>query len=153
MMTNNVLSIHVPDASRVKYEEDMKIPIVQWSLVAAWIGILLGFISGFVLGNNFHQEQWLGGYASHKRRLYRLGHISFFGLALMNLMFYFTARGFERVSGVTTVAGWGFIAGAISMPLCCLIMAHQPKLRAVFLVPVASLVTAAAITLWEVVAL
>jgi len=125
----------------------MKTPIVQWNLVAAWIGILLGFISGFALGSNFHQEQWLGGYASHKRRLYRLGHISFFGLALMNLMFYFTARGFEHVSHVTT------IAGAISMPLCCLIMAHQPKLRALFLVPVASLVTAAIITLWEVVAL
>jgi len=131
----------------------MKIPIFQLNLMAAWIGILLGFVSGFVLGNYFHQEHWLGGYASHKRRLYRLGHISFFGLALMNLMFYFTARALARNSGGTTLAGWGFLAGAVTMPLCCVIMAHQPKLRALFLVPVASLVTAAAITLWEVAAL
>jgi hypothetical protein len=153
MMMNQVLSIHAPDTSRVRFDQNMKIPIVQWNLVAAWIGILLGFISGFVLGNHFHREQWLGGYTSHKRRLYRLGHISFFGLALMNLMFYFTAREFVRNSGGTTLAGWGFLAGAVTMPLCCVIMAHQPKLRALFLVPVASLVTAAALTLWQVAAL
>ena len=131
----------------------MKLPITHWNLIIAWVGILLGFLSGFALGTSFHQEQWLGGYASHKRRLYRLGHISFFGLALMNLMFYFTVRNFERLSNATTVAGCGFIAGAVSMPLCCLVMAHQPKLRALFLIPVASLVTAAAITIWEIISL
>jgi hypothetical protein len=128
----------------------MKFSIAHWNLIAAWIGILLGFLSGFALGTSFHQEQWLGGYASHKRRLYRLGHISFFGLALMNFMFYFTARGFEQTSTGTNIASWGFIAGAITMPLCCLVMAHWPKLRALFLIPVASLVAAAAITIWEV---
>src|SRR6478752_5122133 len=69
----------------------MNTPVAQPNLVLAWLWIMMGFGSGFWLGLNFHQEHWLGGYASHKRRLYRLGHISFFGLALMNLMFYFTA--------------------------------------------------------------
>ena len=42
------------------------------NLIAAWLGILLGFVSGMGLGMFFHNEKWLGGYASHKRRLYRL---------------------------------------------------------------------------------
>jgi hypothetical protein len=128
----------------------MNTPIAHWNLMIAWVWILLGFITGFALGTNFHREEWLGGYASHKRRLYRLGHISFFGLALMNIMFYLTIKGFDRVPAGSTVASWGFIVGALTMPLCCLIMAHQPRWRALFAVPVASLITAAAITLWEV---
>lgn len=128
----------------------MKLPIAHWNLTLAWAWILLGFLSGAALGMGFHQEKWLGGYASHKRRLYRLAHISFFGLALMNLMFWMTTRGFEEIRPGATVAGWGFIVGALTMPVCCVVMAHWPKLRGLFVVPVASLVTAAAITLWEV---
>ena len=50
------------------------------NVALAWLWMLLGFISGTVLGLNFHRENWLGGYASRQRRLYRLGHVSFFGL-------------------------------------------------------------------------
>src|ERR1700752_498428 len=128
----------------------VKLPVTHLNLMIAWAWILLGFVSGFVLGAGFHQEQWLGGYASHKRRLYRLCHISFFGLALMNLMFCWTARDFERVPPGSTLAGMGFILGALTMPVCCIIMAHRPKWRALFVIPVGSLIIAAAITLWEV---
>ena len=120
------------------------------NLLLAWIGIVLGFASGFLLGLFFHREDWLGGYGSFKRRLYRLGHISFFGLAIMNILFFLTAREFAHASVAVTIASWGFAAGAASMPVCCIVMAHQPRLRALFLVPVISLLTAAASTLWEV---
>ena len=43
-----------------------------------------------VLGMFFHGENWLGGYASFKRRMYRLGHISFFGLGAVNMLFCLT---------------------------------------------------------------
>jgi hypothetical protein len=128
----------------------MNLQIPQLNLQLAWLWILLGFISGSLLGLGFHREEWLGGYASHKRRLYRLGHISFFGLALMNLMFYFTARAFPSLSLAGEIAGWTFVLGAISMPLCCVIMAHQPRARALFLVPVVNLLAAGALTFWEV---
>jgi len=128
----------------------MTLPIIHWNLLLAWGWILLGFLSGAILGMGFHQEKWLGGYASHKRRLYRLGHISFFGLALMNFMFYLTAKGFEAIRPGAVIAGWGFIVGALTMPVCCVLMAHWPKLRLLFAVPVASLITAATMTLWEV---
>jgi predicted MFS family arabinose efflux permease len=131
----------------------MNIGMLQWNLAIAWLWILLGFLSGALLGLGFHRENWLGGYASHQRRLYRLGHISFFGLALMNLMFYFTARDFPRGSLLAEIAGWTFIIGAVTMPLCCLIMAHQPKARLLFAIPVSSLLAAGALTFWEVVKL
>jgi hypothetical protein len=131
----------------------MKIQVPQINLILAWVGILLGFGSGFLMGLNFQKENWLGGYASWKRRLYRLGHISFFGLALMNLAFYFTAKNFSQFSRGVEIASFGFALGAISMPICCAIMAHKPKWRAVFLVPVLSLITAATFTLLEIIKL
>ena len=62
------------------------------NLILAWLWILLGFASGMVLGMFFHAENWLGGYGSFKRRMYRLGHISFFGLGAVNLLFWLTMQ-------------------------------------------------------------
>jgi hypothetical protein len=127
----------------------MKFPAVHINLVAAWIGILLGFASGFLLGTSFHQEDWLGGYGSFRRRLYRLAHISCFGLGAVNLLFYLTAQ--KLPAGV--LLGWAsasFLLGAITMPLCCLIMAHMPKARLLFAIPVFSLLTGGVLTLLEV---
>src|SRR5262245_14247212 len=108
----------------------------QLNLLAAWLWILLGFLSGMVLGLFFHQEKWLGGYASLKRRMYRLGHISFFGLGAVNLLFWLTVTNHPVPNLHTSIASWAFIVGAITMPLCCVVMAHFPKLHAVFTVPV-----------------
>jgi hypothetical protein len=131
----------------------MKFQVHHLNLVLAWLWILLGFASGFFLGLNFHREDWLGGYGSFKRRLYRLAHISFFGLAIVNLMFSFVARDFPPGKLPVAIASWGFLVGAISMPVCCVIMAQNPKLRALFLIPVSSLIVAATLTLLEVVKL
>lgn len=127
----------------------MKLP--ELNLVIAWVGILIGFLSGLWLGLNFHRPDWLGGYGSHQRRLYRLGHISLFGLGATNLLFYFTALKLPAGSAVVSTAASGFIAGAIAMPVCCVLMARYPKLRLLFAVPVVSLVLAGTLTLWEVV--
>lgn len=131
----------------------MKTQVTQLNLILAWLWVLFGFASGFYLGLNFHREDWLGGYASFKRRLYRLAHISFFGLALVNLMFYFVARDFSLAELSVQVASWGFIVGAVSMPVCCVVMAHNAKFRSLFLIPVGSLMVGAISTLWEVIKL
>jgi hypothetical protein len=125
----------------------------QLNLFVAWLWIMLGFVSGFYLGLNFHKETWLGGYSSFKRRLYRLAHISFFGLGAVNFIFYFTAQKFLLATVNAQIAGWGFVAGAISMPICCVLMAHHARLRALFLIPVGSLSTAGTCTLLEVIKL
>ena len=129
----------------------MSVHSYQIHLTFAWLGIVLGFAGGFVLGTKFHREEWLGGYGSFRRRLYRLAHISLFGLAVVNLMFYFTVQHLGLAGGLLGFASRGFLVGAISMPICCLIMAHHPKLRPLFLIPVLSLMMGGLSTLWEVI--
>ena len=125
----------------------------HFNLLIAWLWILFGFISGMVLGMFFHGENWLGGYGSFKRRMYRLGHISFFGLGIVNLLFCLTAQTFSLAGSFVAGASWAFIAGAISMPLCCLVMAHFPKAHLIFAVPVISLIAGGVLIFMEVIKL
>ena len=123
------------------------------NLILAWLWILLGFISGMALGMFFHGENWLGGYGSFKRRMYRLGHISFFGLGAVNLLFCLTVQNFSLSGSLIHFASLAFIVGAIAMPICCVVMAHFPKVHMIFAVPVVSLIAGGILTLLEVIKL
>ena len=119
------------------------------NLLFAWLWILLGFVSGMGLGMFFHGENWLGGYGSFKRRMYRLGHISFFGLGVVNLLFCLTVQNFSLAGPLIHFASLAFITGAIAMPICCVVMAHFPKAHMIFSVPVVSLIAGGSLTLWQ----
>jgi hypothetical protein len=129
----------------------MNATLLNLNLALAWLWILLGFVSGMVLGMFFHDEKWLGGYASHKRRMYRLGHISFFGLGTVNLLFWLTVKNLPALSALAPSASVTIMIGALTMPLCCALMAHFPKAHLVFTIPVLSLITGGIITLLEVI--
>ena len=120
------------------------------NLIIAWGWVLLGFLSGAAMGLRFHEDHWLGGFGSFKRRLYRLAHISFFGLGAVNLMFWLTQRAVVLSEPFASLASWGFVVGAMTMPLACVLMAHFPKSRPLFAVPVLSLFAAAGLTFWAV---
>lgn len=118
-------------------------------LVAAWLGIVLGLASGAVIGLWFHDDAWLGGYASWRRRMLRLGHISFFGLGLLNMAYAGTAPVafmgdfVSQSPGLQAVlTGWGFIAGAVLMPTVCFLSAWHKPWRHAFVLPVACLLGA-----------
>ena len=123
---------------------------LRLNLILAWTWILLGFLTGLLMGLFFHRESWLGGYGSHQRRLYRLGHISFFGLGVVNLCFFLTAQAIGMAGTPLTIASWSFVVGAISMPLCCLAMAHFPRSHSYFCVPVISLLVGGALMVFAV---
>lgn len=113
-----------------------------------WFWIIFGFLSGMVMGTLFHDEQWLGGYASRSRRLIRLGHIAFVGLGMLNILF---AHSLERITlsqSFIAIASWAFIVGGISMPLCCGLMAWNQRWHMLFAVPVISLLAGAILTFW-----
>ena len=110
------------------------------NLLIGWLWILLGFVAGMLLGLFFHQENWLGGYGSFKRRMYRLAHISFFGLGTVNLLFGLTARSWLVPGQLATAASISFVVGALTMPLCCALLASFPKAQSLFAVPVTSLI-------------
>ena len=125
----------------------MRPPSPQLNLVLAWLWILLGFASGMVLGLFFHRDDWLGGYGSFRRRLYRLAHISFFGLGAVNLLFWLTVKNLSAPGATLGLASCAFALGAVTMPLCCVLTAHMPKARVLFAVPVVSLITGAVLML------
>lgn len=119
------------------------------NLVFAWIWILAGFLSGMIIGLKFHDEQWLGGYSSFKRRMVRLAHISFFGLGAVNLLFYLSLKD-ATLSAFGLAASRSFILGAVTMPICCWLMAWRPIAQPLFAVPVISLIAAAVLTLVQI---
>lgn len=120
--------------------------MVHWNLWAAWIGILLGMASGAALGLFFHDDGWLGGYDSWPRRMLRLGHVSFFGIAFLNLAFAGTLY-LTHMDGKLPAASMLLIAGAVLMPATCALAAWRKPLRHLFPVPALSLIGAAVLTL------
>jgi len=114
------------------------VEFVRINLYAAWIGILLGVIAGAIQGMFFHEEKWLGGYGSWKRRMVRLGHISFFGIAFINLAFVFTVFA-QDIKGHIFLSSLLFIIGAIAMPIICYLSGFKKVFRHLFFVPVISI--------------
>jgi len=107
---------------------------------ASWIGIALGFVTGAVLGLFFHGEDWAGGYSSWRRRMMRLGHISFFGLAFINISYALSVKVYELQVN-DAVISWLFVIGAIAMPTVCFLSAYKKPFRHLFFIPVVSLVS------------
>ena len=111
------------------------------NLIAGWLGMLAGVLSGAVLGLFFHREDWMGGYGSYRRRLARLGHIAFFGLGFLNLIFAATATQLPLAGRALAIASWALVLGATTMPLCCFLSAWRKPLRHLFPIPVLSITT------------
>jgi hypothetical protein len=121
------------------------------NLYAAWIGILLGCLSGSILGLFFHRDHWLGGYGSWRRRMLRLGHISFFGLGFINLAYALTMKSLG-MSGPSS-ASVLLLFGAAAMPAVCFLSAAREGFRRLFFIPVLSLLAATGIVLERLISL
>ncbi|MCP4247940.1 MAG: hypothetical protein GY778_12910 [bacterium] len=117
------------------------------NLHAAWIGILLGFLAGAIQGLFFQNDQWLGGYSAWSRRMTRLGHVSFFGIAFVNMTYALTVR-FLDLHNPSPRSSWLFIVGAATMPLVCYLSAYRKWFRHLFPLPVLSLIVGAALFIW-----
>lgn len=123
-------------------------PMSNINLHAAWLAILLGCAAGAAQGLFFRDETWLGGYDSWQRRLTRLGHISFFGLGFLNLLFALSLPSLPAHTALVA-ASWLLIAGVILMPLLCYASAFHERFRHLFFLPAGSVIAAAAIVVWR----
>ncbi|MDF1853393.1 MAG: hypothetical protein P1U85_21330 [Verrucomicrobiales bacterium] len=116
----------------------MRDTIVSNMFLIAWTGMLLGVVSGAVIGLFFHREDWMGGYNSFRRRLTRLGHISFFGLGFINFFFAIS----HELAGVDKPMAFAaaicFTVGAATMPTFCFLSAWKKPFRHFFFIPVSS---------------
>jgi hypothetical protein len=118
------------------------------NLYAAWIGFLLGALAGATSGLFFDRENWLGGYADWRRRMVRLGHISFFGIGLLNLGFYLTVDAVGIQEGIRIPAIL-LMVGAVAMPLVCYLSAHRKGFRHLFFIPAGAVTLALALFMWR----
>jgi hypothetical protein len=130
-------------------------PITRTMLLAGGLGMAGGVVSGAVIGLFFHREDWMGGYQSFRRRLIRLGHISFFGLGFLNLAFALTHHAAPAVMGSSpwiqpTVASAGLLVGAVTMPTCCFLTAWRKEpFRHLFFIPVTGVAVGITVTLLQ----
>jgi hypothetical protein len=113
--------------------------VQELNLCFGWIWITFGLISGTIVGIYFHDPNWLGGYASWRRRMVRLGHISFLGTGLLNIGFAATISIRPDVSPWSLTA-WLFLVGAVAMPSVCFLAAWRDEFRYLFFIPVTSLI-------------
>lgn len=117
--------------------------IGNMNLFAGWIGVLGGVLSGAIIGLFFHRDDWAGGYGSFARRMLRLGHISFFGIAFLNFALGFTLTVVSLPSVFVQVASLAMVVGAVTMPLFCFLTAWRKAFRHLFFIPVASVLVSA----------
>jgi len=113
--------------------------VATTNLFVGWITILAGLLIGAGIGMFFHDDAWLGGYASWQRRMLRLTHISMVGTGLLNLAFALSSRSLN-LDPFPRTASWLFVAGAATMPLVCALSAWRRWFRHLFFIPVLSLV-------------
>jgi hypothetical protein len=106
------------------------------NILAAWLGIAAGVISGALIGLAFGREGFLGGYASWPRRMIRLGHIAFFGIALLNLAYATTVHALKW-SSPPVQCSLALAAANGLMPAVCFLSAWKKSFRHLFVVPVA----------------
>jgi len=119
---------------------------INWPV--GWSLLLLGFISGAVLGRHFHRPDFLGGYDTWRRRLVRLGHIALCALGMLNLIFALAPWPVSP-SWLNLLASYAFVLGGVSMPLVCFLSAWKRNLRRLFVVPVTALFLAVITMFWS----
>jgi hypothetical protein len=112
---------------------------MNMNIYAAWIAFLMGCVAGAIPGLLFHNKDWLGGYTSWQRRMIRLGHIAFFGLGILNLLFVFTARHLGITTGINLPSVL-LIVGLYSMPIVCYLSAWRQMFRNLFFIPAGSVI-------------
>ena len=112
---------------------------LNWTF--GWSLVLAAFLTGAILGLRFHDETFLGGYTSFRRRITRLGHIALAALGIMNAL-YGVALWPAVGSWQASVAGVGLMIGGVAMPAVCFLCAWRKPFRHLFFIPVVALLAA-----------
>jgi NhaP-type Na+/H+ or K+/H+ antiporter len=110
--------------------------IITFAVRTGWWAMMAGVVSGAIIGLFFHREDWMGGYSSYRRRLTRLGHISFFGLGFVNLFYGLSLPHLSVTPAAAHFGALSLLVAVITMPACCFLSAWRKPLRHLFPIPV-----------------
>ncbi len=109
--------------------------MIEINSIAGWIGIAVGALTGTLNGLFFHDDHWLGGFGSWRRRMVRLGHIAFLGIGILNILYAITIQSLHWPAPPALVA-CSLVAAGILMPMICYLSAWRKPLRHLFVAPV-----------------
>ena len=126
----------------------MSVPVHVLNWYYGWAAIGVGFLTGAGIGLFFHREDFLGGYASFRRRILRLGHIALPALGIINLLFSLSSWPAPEATS-TQVASVCLVVGGITMSSVCFLCAWRQAFRYLFIIPVSTLIVAVACVLLE----
>jgi hypothetical protein len=124
--------------------QDHRSTIADLSRVIAWCSFASGALSGMVMGlwsfdGPVPVPSWIGDYDSVARRLLRLGHIAFFGLAMLNL---FLVRHMPTLDLSNRMGGFALGLmnfGNIALPLTLIAAAAYHPFKYVLPIPATSI--------------
>lgn len=116
--------------------------MAEWNMLAGWTSMIFGLIAGAVIGLFIHNESFAGGYSAFRRRMIRLGHVAFFALGIINVVFALTLTTSGVVLSYPAVASASLVAGTFLMPISCYLTAWKKAFRHVFALPVICVATA-----------
>jgi len=106
----------------------------QINILFGWAWMCVGFLSGMILGIRSEGEQWLGGYASLKRRYLRLAHVAFVALSIINILYGKELGTIDLSNHLKNIGSALMIFGAAGVPLACISAAFVKKTR--YLLPI-----------------
>jgi len=98
---------------------------------AGWSLLMAAVLTGALLGLGFHRDDFLGGYDSWRRRLFRLGHIALAAIGMLNILL-----GLSPIPK-NSLASYSLFATGILMPGICFLSAWRKPFRSLFFLPVA----------------
>lgn len=111
-----------------------------------WTSVLGGLVMGLMMGIKFQREEWLGGYGAFPRRMVRLAHVALVALGMINIQFAQSAARLRLDPQLEGVASLAFIAAAVLMPACCLLLAARRQHFEIFAAPILCLATGLILT-------
>lgn len=118
----------------------------QLNLLVGWSSFFAGAVSGMLIGLRFHRPEWLGGYDAFPRRMLRLGHIAFFGLGFINILFALSTSASTRLGDIASLL---LLVGVATMSLNCFLTAWRPAFRHAFFIPATSTAAGIAALIFE----
>jgi hypothetical protein len=115
------------------------VDVTRFSLFVGWTSMIFGALSGAWIGLSFGDDRWGGGYPAFYRRMLRLGHIAFFGLGFVNILFALSILAAPISPMAARAAATAFAVAALTMSPCCFMTAWRRSFRHLFPVPVVSM--------------
>jgi hypothetical protein len=117
----------------------------QINIIFGWAWMCVGFVSGMTLGMWAEGEKWLGGYASITRRYFRLAHVAFIALSIINILYGKELDSPDIPTYVKSIGSPLMIFGAVGVPLACISAAFFRKAKYFLPLPALALLIGTAI--------